>query len=34
MIPRTATMTIEIGMVSQNAAVPAARSVNMIASVA
>ena len=34
MMPRTATMTIEIGIVSQKAAVPAARSVNMIASVA
>ena len=34
MIPRTATIRTEIGMVSQNAAVPAASSVNMIASVA
>jgi hypothetical protein len=34
MTPRTATMRMEIGIVSQNAAVPAASSVNMIASVA
>jgi hypothetical protein len=34
MIARTDTMTTEIGIVSQKAAVPAARSVNMIASVA
>ena len=34
MIARTDTMTTEIGIVSQNADVPAARRVNMIASVA
>ena len=34
MMPRMVTIAIEIGIVSQNAAVPAATSVNMIASVA
>ena len=34
MMPRIATIKTEIGMVSQKALVPAARSVNMIASVA
>ena len=34
MIPRIATIRIEIGSVSQNAPVPAARRVNRIASVA